>query len=461
MTVSATPRQLREWDRRHSWHPFTHMRQYIESEPVIIRRGEGIRLQDVEGRWYLDGCSSIWLNVHGHRAPAIDAAIRRQLDEVAHATMLGQANVPATVLAKRLADVAPSGLQRVHFSDSGASAVEIAVKTAIQYWWNQGRPEKRQVLGFTNNYHGDTLGAMAVAPSELFHRPFLDLLPVNPQLPFPRCADRPLVGEGERCAPAHGDAIAAYFEQHAMEIAAVIIEPVEGAGGMIPAPPGFLRLVRELCDRFDVLLIIDEVATGFGHTGYRFACTPEHVTPDILCLGKGLSGGYLPIAATLTTDAVFEAFLGEVRERRTLFHGHSFAGNPLACAASIASLDLMENLLPALPTRVEHLAARLRDVGERSFVGETRQRGFMVGIDLLADPATGTEFEWDALAGYVVADEARARGLLIRPIGNVVILLPPPAATETELTEIAEITVASIEAAAPRLAALAAPVVVR
>lgn len=433
-----SPEQLLSWDHAHSWHPFTHMRQYMAQEPIIIQRGCGVRIQDVHGRWYYDGCSSIWLNVHGHCVPAIDAAIRAQLNDVAHATMLGQANVPATVLARRLVELAPSGLTRVHFSDSGASAVEIAVKIAIQYWHNRGEHQRRRILGFHNNYHGDTLGAMAVAPSELFHKPFLDLLPVNPRIPFPRCADRPLVHHGETCDPSLADDVCNVLADTADDIAAVIIEPVQGAGGMIPAPPGYLRLLRQICDELNLLMIVDEIATGFGHTGYLFACTAECVTPDILCLGKGLTGGYLPVAVTMTTESVFDAFLGEVREGKTLYHGHSFAGNPLGCAAALASLDLLAELLPTLPEKVLALAEMLQSFAHRAFVGEVRQRGFMVGIKLSADASNRSPFDWSSIPGYVVAKHARRHGLLIRSIGSTVILMPAPASTIDDLRAMIE-----------------------
>lgn len=424
---------LKEWDAQHSWHPFTPMRQYLASDPLLIVQGRGVELQATDGRWYMDGCSSIWLNIHGHHHPFLNVAIQRQLDKVAHSTLLGQANVPATLLAKRLADVAPPGLTRCHFSDCGATAVEIAVKTAIQYWYNLGRPEKRQIVGFENNYHGDTLGAMAVAPSEHFHSPFLTLLPPNHQLPYPICADQPWPEPGCDCDPQYGRALEDLLTRQADQIAAVIIEPVQGAGGILPAPPGFLRLVKEICSQHQVLLIVDEVATGFGHVGDWFACTREQVTPDILCLGKGLSGGYLPIAATLSTEAIYAAFLGEIAEQRTLYHGHSFAGNPLACAVSLASLDLMPRLLQGLPPKIERLQQRLHELREHPHVGEIRQRGMMVGVTVVRDRSQSERFHFSERAGYVVAGHARDLGLIIRPIGDVVILMPPPCISLDEL----------------------------
>ncbi len=431
--------QLQAWDAQHSWHPFTPMRQYLESDPLLIVQGKGVQVQGSDGRWYFDGCSSIWLNIHGHRHPYLDMAIQRQLSQVAHVTMLGQANVPATLLAKRLVDVAPAGLTRCHFSDCGAAAVEIAVKTAIQYWYNLGRSTKRQIVGFHNNYHGDTLGAMAVAPSEFFHSPFLSLLPPNVRLPYPLCPDQPLPNPDAECNPDLVLELETLLANNGEQIAAVIIEPVQGAGGILPAPPGFLKLLRQCCSRYDVLLIVDEVATGFGHTGDWFACTTERVTPDILCLGKGLSGGYLPIAATMTTEAIYEAFLGDVAQQRTLYHGHSFAGNPLAAAVSLASLDLMPRLLQGLTPKIELMEESLRRLESHPNVLQVRQRGLMAGVTVCRDKRTATRFDFSQRAGYVVAQHARELGLILRPIGDVVILMPPPCISIDELTSLMEL----------------------
>ncbi len=440
------PETLIAWDKTYVWHPFTPMKQYMAGDPVIIRRGRGVKLEDIHGNWYYDGTASIWLNVHGHNVPELNAAIEAQLRRVAHATMLGQANVPAVVLARRLIEVAPKGLQRVFYSDSGATAVEIALKMAVQFWANQGRRTKRYVLGFTNNYHGDTLGAVGVAPDPLFHWPFLDLLPGHPRVPYPYPHDR--LAESL-------EAVEDVLRTRRDELAAVIVEPVEGAGGILPAPPGFLRALRSLCDRYDVLLIVDEVATGFGRTGRLFACEADGITPDLLCLGKGLTGGYLPLAATLTTERVFEAFLGEVEERKTFFHGHSYTGNPLGCAVALASLERLLALLPSLPAKVERLRAGLAPLADHPFVAEVRQAGFMVGIELVADRATRTPFPYGAQVGFIVAHHARRRGMLVRPIGSVLIFMPPLAATEAELDEMLAILRGAFDDARPELESLA------
>lgn len=443
--------RLREWDRAHSWHPFTPMQQYLEGDPVIIQRGEGIRLQDVDGKWYFDGYSTIWLNIHGHRQKAIDDAVRAQLDRISHSTMLGQANVPATQLAKAIVDLAPDGLTRVHLSDSGATAVEIALKTAIQYWANLGRPEKQHILGFHNNYHGDTLGAMAVAPDALFHWPFMAMMPEHPRVPFPASPPCPLVMPGMTCDPAALEDVRQALVADADRIAAVIVEPVQGAGGIHPAPPGFLRGLRAICDEFEVLLIVDEVATGFGRTGWSFACHAENVTPDLLCIGKGLTGGYLPVAATVATEDIFEAFLGPIELRRTLYHGHSYAGNQLGCSAALANIELCEELWPALPGKVRAFADLVRAFVEAPYVGPIRQRGMMVGFDVMADPAGGRPFDWSLRAGYAVTEAARRRGLLVRPIGSTIILMPPLVSTVDELREMVDILRAAVDDAEPML----------
>jgi len=445
-----TPAELARLDAQHVWHPFTPMRQYAESGAPVIVRGEGVRIQDADGRWYFDGTSAIWLNVHGHRVPEIDAAIQEQLGRIAHSTLLGQANVPSILLAERLTAAAPAGLGHVFYTDNGAGAVEAAIKMAVQFWANQGI-YRRFVLGFTDNYHGDTLGAVGVAADDLFHAPFLGLLPGHPRVPYPkrfRAADPDGALEGSLAA-------ADRTLRERDDIAAVIVEPVQGAAGIIPSPPGFLKGLRALCDEHDVLLIIDEVATGFGRTGTMFACDHEGITPDLLCIGKGLTGGYLPVAATLATERVFDAFLGEIDEHKTFFHGHSYTGNPLGCAAALANLDLLEALLPRLPAKAAVLAEELESLAAHPHVGDVRQAGFMTGIELVRDPSTNEGFAYGDRAGWLVTDAARERGLLIRPIGNVVIFMPPLGSTLEELQEMAGILREAFAEAAPALTELA------
>lgn len=420
-----TRTELIESDRRHVWHPFTQQQSWCEEEaPLVIDHGQGTNLYDTEGNQYIDGVSSLWCNVHGHRHPAIDAAIRAQLDRIAHSTMLGLSHEPAIELAERLVALAPGGLQRVFYSDSGSTAVEIALKMAFQWWAQRGERRRTGFICLENAYHGDTLGAVSVGGIDLFHSVYRPLL-------FDTWAARP----GD---PAH---MAALLGEHAGEVAAVIVEPlVQGAAGMLTAPHGYLRAVRELCDAHGVLLICDEVATGFGRTGTMFACQQEDVTPDLLCVGKGITGGYLPLAATLATEQIYAGFLGRPEELRTFFHGHTYTGNPLACAAGIATLETFERerTLQALQPKIELLGRLLEHrVAVLPGVAEIRRRGFMVGIELAAQPGA-------ARVGHEVTLAARRRGAIIRPLGDVVVLMPPLAISESELRRLVAITAASI-----------------
>jgi adenosylmethionine---8-amino-7-oxononanoate aminotransferase len=412
-------------DRAHLWHPFTQQRGWTEETPLIVERAEGTDLIDVDGRRYIDGVSSLWCNVHGHRHPRLDAAVRTQLDRMAHSTMLGLTHRPAVELAQRLVEIAPPGLTRVFYSDSGSTAAEIALKMAFQYWKQRGE-ERRRFVALRMAYHGDTIGSVSVGGIDLFHSLY-----------------RPLLFDTLKAEPgdvAHMDAL---LRDHEGDVAAVIMEPlVQGAAGMLVHPPGYLRAVRELCDRYDVLLILDEVATGFGRTGRMFAAEHEGVSPDLLCLAKGITGGYLPLAATLTTERIYEGFLGEVHEFRTFFHGHTYTGNPLACAAALACLDVFreERTLERLGPKIELLRALLESVAALPTVREVRRCGFMVGIELEEQPV-------EMRMGHRVTLEARRRGAIIRPLGDVVVLMPPLAIPDADLRCLVEITAEAIAAA--------------
>lgn len=426
---------LREFNVRHLWNPFTQMKDYCEDEPVIIERGEGVRLFDVRGRAYWDGYASLWLNVHGHNVPELNRAIIDQLGKVAHATLLGSANVPAVLLAKRLADIAPPGLTKVFFSDSGAEAVEIAVKMAFQYWRNIGRPEKQWFVTMTGAYHGDTLGAVSVGAIETFHGLYRPLLFPTLRVPYPYVYRHPS-GDPEACAADCLAQLDRVLEEKAGEIAALIVEPImQGAAGMIRMPAGFLRAVAERCRAHDVLLICDEVATGFGRTGRMFAVEHEGVTPDFLTLGKGITGGYLPVAATLTTDRVYDAFYADYHEGKTFYHGHSYTGNPLGCAVALANLDLFEqrDLVAHVQRMAAHVAGRLAETAELPHVGDVRQAGLMVGIEVVRDKATKEPFDPVRRVGWRICRRARDLGLLTRPLGDVVVFMPPLASRREEL----------------------------
>jgi adenosylmethionine-8-amino-7-oxononanoate aminotransferase len=390
---------------------------------VVIEAAEGTDLIDADGRRYIDGVASLWCNVHGHRHPHIDAAVRRQLDRVAHSTMLGLTHPGAAELAERLVSLTPPGLARVFYSESGSTAVEIALKMAFQYWRQAGEPGRMSFVALEGAYHGDTIGSVAVGGIDLFHGAF-----------------GPLLFKARRVAPGDERRLERVLDLHGHETAAVIVEPlVQGAAGIRVQPPGFLRRVRELCDAAGVLLICDEVATGFGRTGTMFACEQERVSPDLLCLGKGLTGGYLPLAATLASERVYEGFLGAPEELRTFFHGHTFTGNPLACAAAIANLELFEReaTLLRLQPKVRLLGELLEAVATMPEVAEVRGRGLMAGIDLgERDPALGL--------GRRVTVEARRRGAIVRPLGDVIVLMPPLAISKADLRRLVEIVAASI-----------------
>ncbi len=451
MTTSKRERQLAEWDRKYLWHPFTQMREWEREDPLIITRAKGAHLYDAQGRRFLDGVSSIWLTVHGHRHPALDRALRQQTANMAHSTLLGLSHPPAITLARELIRIAPRGLTRVFYSDDGSTAMEIALKMAVQYW-RQRAPDagpKRTFLHLRLSYHGDTAGAMSVGGIELFHRRYRPLLFPSVTAEPPYCYRCPLKLTYPSCDLACVDPIEHILKRRHRDLAGLVVEPlVQAAAGMITAPPGYLARLRRLCTKYKILLIADEVATGFGRTGRMFACEHDKVTPDLMAVSKGLTGGYLPLAATLTTEEIYRAFLGRYDEWKTFFHGHSYTGNPLGCAVALANLAVFrrERTLARLQPKIKALARLLRPLGELAHVGEIRQRGFMVGIELVRDRATKSPYPLERRMGHRVAMEARRRGLILRPLGNVMVLMPPLTVTTRELTQMVAIVDESIRA---------------
>ena len=398
----------------------------MAEEPLIVERAQGSELVDSEGRRYLDGVSSLWCNVHGHRHPRIDAAVRDQLSRVAHSTMLGLSHPPAIKLARKLVDLSPPGLTRVFYSDSGSTATEIALKMAFQWWRQQGDTRRDKFIALRDAYHGDTVGSVSVGGIELFHSLY-----------------RPLLFDTLKAEPGDAADMERLLDEHGDAVAAVIVEPlVQGAAGMLTHPPGYLRAVRELCDRSGALLICDEVAVGFGRTGKMFACEQEDVAPDLLCLAKGITGGYLPLAATLATERIYEGFLGEHEDLRTFFHGHTYTGNPLACAAALACLEVFEEerTLDKLGPKNALLTRLLESVSDLPAVREVRQVGLMVGIEIEG-------YELSDRIGHQVTLEARRRGAIVRPLGDVVILMPPLSMSEQDLRRLVSVTAESIAAA--------------
>jgi adenosylmethionine-8-amino-7-oxononanoate aminotransferase len=458
--------QLEIDDRRFIWHPFTQMQDYEGETPVIIERAKGSYLFDIRGKRYLDGVSSLWVTVHGHRKRALDSAVRKQLNMVAHSTLLGISNVPAVKLAGMLVTRAPKGLTKVFYSDSGSTAVEVGLKMAFQYWrqHRSGRHKKRtKFICFENAYHGDTIGSVGVGGIDLFHSMYQPLLLDSIRVPAPYCyrcqmpPNSPLTKGGNggffekepcshfRCL----DHVERALKEHAEEIAALVIEPlVHAAGGIIVQPPGYLRRIRDLCSRHGILMIADEVAVGIGRTGTMFACEREGVSPDIMAIAKGLTGGYLPVAATLTTEEVYSGFLGNYEEFRTFFHGHTYTGNPLGCAAAIANLEIFdrEHTLKKVRKKAELLEGLLLPLAELPHVGDIRQCGLMVGIELVKDKTTREPYDYSERIGIRVIMEARRRGMIIRPLGNVVVLMPHLTFSPAQLERMVAITRAAIEA---------------
>ena len=425
--------RLRELDRRHVWHPFTRMDQWIDDEPLVVERAEGCWLVDTDGRRYLDGNSSLWVNVHGHGRAELDGALRAQLDRAAHTTLLGLTNPAAAELAARLVALAPPGLERVFFSESGASAVEVALKMAYASWRFRGQPERTLFVSMAGAYHGDTLGAVSVGHIDAFHETYRPLL--FPTLAFAQayCYRCPLNLAHPSCAIACAETLQDVLARHGDRVAAVVVEPlVQGAAGIVTAPDGHLARVAAITREHGVLLVVDEVATGFGRTGTMFACEAEGVAPDLMAVGKGLTGGYLPMSATLATAAVFDAFLGE---QRTFFHGHSYSGNPLAAAVALASLDLFasQDVLRQARALADVLTAELKAFEVLSHVGDVRQRGLMAGIELVADPVSRAPFPATAQVGARVCHRARDLGLVIRPLGDVLVVMPALAMSPDEL----------------------------
>ncbi|MDE3218757.1 MAG: adenosylmethionine--8-amino-7-oxononanoate transaminase [Nitrospirota bacterium] len=435
---------LSDWDRTYLWHPFTQMQEWEQEQPLIIERGKGPYLIDTEGKKYLDGTSSIWVNLHGHRQPALDRAIKTQLDKIAHSTFLGLSNPPAIQLARGLIRIAPKGLRRVFYSDNGSTAVEVALKMAVQYW-QQRHPEvgpKNTFLHLKLAYHGDTIGAVSVGNIELFHSRFKPLQFPTVEADPPYCYRCPLGLTYPSCRMDCLDPIERILKERHRELAGFIIEPlVQAAAGMITAPPGYLTRVRELCTRYDVLLIADEVATGFGRTGKMFACQHEGITPDLMAIGKGLTGGYMPLAATLTTEEIYKGFLGRYEDFKTFFHGHSYTGNPLGCAVALANLDVFkkEKTLARLQPKIKTMRRLLQPLWQLPHVGDIRQLGFMAAIELVQDCARRNPYPLEARIGHRVTQEARRQGLLLRPLGHIMVLMPPLSTDASTLTRMVAI----------------------
>ncbi|MEW6067280.1 MAG: adenosylmethionine--8-amino-7-oxononanoate transaminase [Nitrospirota bacterium] len=498
MGILEENRRLEDIDRKYIWHPFTQMKEWVDEIPIIISESRDCFIKDIYGRWYLDGVSSLWVNIHGHRKKEIDEAIKSQLDSIAHSTLLGLSNVPAIRLAEKLITIVqkslpphppltkggllgevsltkeekggkahganlPSSplekggkgrfekgsheLSKVFYSDNGSTAVEVALKMAFQYWIHRGVEGKNTFVALNNAYHGDTLGAVSVGGVDVFHKAFGPLLFKTYKSPSPYCYRCELGRKYPECKLACLDKMEEILKAHSSKIAAMIIEPlIQAAGGMITSPPEYLKGVRELCTKYNILMIADEIATGFGRTGKMFACEHEDVVPDIMCLSKGITGGYMPLAVTLATNEIYNAFLGEFKELKTFFHGHSYTGNPLACSAALACLDLFEKekVLDGLEGKIKILRSWLKDVSELQHVGDVRNAGFMAGVELIRDKQTKEPYDWAEKMGWRVAYHARDNGVFIRPLGNVIVIMPPLIISEQNLNQLLKVIKNSI-----------------
>jgi adenosylmethionine-8-amino-7-oxononanoate transaminase len=438
-------------DKQFLWHPFTQMQQWLETEPIVIESGDGFYLIDTEGKRYIDGVSSLWCNVHGHRVKKIDDAIRNQLDKISHSTLLGLAQTKSIELAEKLIAIAPKDLTKVFYSDSGATSVEIALKIAYQYFRNKGQ-KRDKFIALGQSYHGDTIGSVSVGGIELFHyifRPMLFDVNFVPS-PFPYR----FPGSSEECKQNSLNKIEEILKKESQRISAIIVEPlVQGAAGIIVHPKSFLKGVRHLADEYNVLMIADEVATGFGRTGKMFACENEGVLPDIMCVAKGITGGYLPLAATLTTQEIFDAFLGLPQDFKTFYHGHTYTGNALACAAAIASLELFEEnkIIESLGQKIELIHGYLEKISKLDYVGDVRQCGMMAGIEIVEDKKAKRSFAYEKQIGAKLCAAMRNKGVMMRPLSDVIVLMPPVAIDMNTLKTLLDIVSDTIKKDLPKV----------
>jgi adenosylmethionine---8-amino-7-oxononanoate aminotransferase len=452
----SNKRSLAKLDQKYVWHPFTQMRDWAKIDPTVIVSGKGPYLIDESGNKYLDANASIWTNLHGHQHSRINRAIQKQLRKIAHSSALGLANEPASILARKLVEKAPKSLKKVFYSDDGSTAIEVALKMAFQYWKHRGKKRNRY-LSLENSYHGDTVGAMSLGGIDVFHGTYKDLMFQTDKAPAPYCYRCPY----NRAKPERADArsyrkcnfecaslVEKKISNNKQAYAAAVIEPlVQGAAGMIAHPTGYLKLFAQICRSHDIPLIADEVMTGFGRTGTMFACEQENVSPDFLCLSKGITGGYLPLGATLTSQRIFNAFLGDYAERKTFFHGHSYTGNQLGCSAALANLEIFEKEKTLMKNQA--LAKRfdlsLQEFWRLEHVGDIRRVGMIAGIELVHDWKTRTAYSWKEKIGVRVCEEAKKNGVITRPVGNVIVIMPPYCVNESQLQTMGEVLKRSIQ----------------
>ncbi|MHB1664633.1 MAG: adenosylmethionine--8-amino-7-oxononanoate transaminase [bacterium] len=447
MTLS----DIEKKDKEFVWHPFTQMLDWEKENNIVIEKGDGIYLYDIHGNKYIDGVSSLWVNIHGHNNKELNDAIKEQIDKISHSTLLGLANVPSSVLAEKLIEIAPASLKKVFYSDSGSTSVEIAIKVAFQYFRQKGSKykNKKKFIAATSAYHGDTIGSVSIGGMELFHSIYKPLLFDTLRITYPYCYRCPFNLKYPNCelyCAKEAEKIIAYYADQA---AAVVIEPmIQGASGMITMPAGYMKKIEKVCRDNEVLLIVDEVATGFGRTGKMFACEHEDINPDVMCIAKGITGGYLPMAATLFSQEIYEGFLANFEDNKTFFHGHTYTGNQLAAAAAVKSLELFKknNIISAIAPKIEHFSKLLMEFKKLNNVGEVRTIGLMAGIELVADKNTKEPYPQKDKIGYKVILKAREKGVIIRPLGDVIVVLPPLIIEKNEIDELLTVVYDSIKA---------------
>ena len=427
--------KIEKLDKEFVWHPFTQMLDWEKEQNIIIERGEGVYLYDIRGNKYIDGVSSLWVNVHGHNNPELNEALKEQAGKISHSTLLGLGSVPSSILAEKLIEIAPKSLKKVFYSDSGSTSVEIALKVAFQYFRQKGAAyrNKKKIIAATSAYHGDTIGSVSVGGIELFHSIYKPLLFETLRITYPYCYRCPFNRTYPDCGLYCAGEAEKVIKVHAEESCALIIEPmIQGASGMITMPPGYMKKIEKACKDNGVLLIIDEVATGFGRTGKMFAAFHEDISPDAMCVAKGITGGYLPMAATLFSDEIYEGFLGNYRDDKTFFHGHTYTGNQLAAACAVKSLELFKkygtmNKIQPLINRFNEL---LKDFNDLENVGDVRSIGLMAGIELVKNKETKEPFSAEKRTGHRIILNARKAGVIIRPLGDVIVVMPPLAIDE-------------------------------
>jgi adenosylmethionine---8-amino-7-oxononanoate aminotransferase len=437
-------------DSRVLWHPCTQMKDHEALPPIPIKRGEGVWLEDFDGKRYLDAVSSWWVNLFGHANPRINAALHDQLHLLEHVIFAGFTHEPAVRLAERLVALTPPGLTRCFFADNGSAAVEVAIKMSFHYWRNHGRPRKTRFITLANGYHGETLGALAVGNVELYKTLYKPLLMEVLTAPSPDCYLRATGDSWEQHSLKMFDHMEQMLADHADEVAAVIVEPlVQCAGGMRMYHPAYLARLREACDRHGVHLIADEIAVGFGRTGTMFACEQAGISPDFMCLSKGLTGGYLPLSAVVTTDDVYAAFYDDYTKLTAFLHSHSYTGNPLACAAGLATLDIFaaDDVIGRNRTTADYLGRRARDLANHPHVTEVRQCGMIVAIEFAKDKRSREPYPWTERRGRRIYVHALSQGVLLRPVGDVVYFMPPYVISEAEIDTMVRVAAEGIELA--------------